>query len=301
MRTKPVVVSSAHAARCVLTLVLFAAGAAACSSNPGGLAITTTRTSTATRTASATGTNAGTATVTVTVTSTTTATIACGAAGEACCPGQVCTAAATICTGRGGTDVCAACGVPGQPCCTAGACGGGGCCVNDICAGAGESCTIGGTCANGSCGTCGGNGQPCCTVGRWRCWPRGDVHRQSLSRAASGTCVACGKARVEACCAGDTCTRERNGHATAGPAWSAGGNGSGLLRRRRLLDRLRVPTGCECPTDAGPRGVQARACRGLRQAGASPAVARPRTEPVPAGLPAPRLTTGGFGQMATCQ
>jgi hypothetical protein len=71
----------------------------------------------------------------------------------------------TLVTPDAAPDV-ALCGAAGQACCVGSVCTAGGCCVGGTCVGNGATCSSGGTCSNGSCATCDPSSaasQPCST------------------------------------------------------------------------------------------------------------------------------------------
>ena len=158
------------------------------------------------------------------------AVVACGGAGQLCCPtGTACTNSGDVCSG----GTCVACGATSEPCCTGNACAAGdncagGTCVacgatgqpccspsntctstGDVCSGgtcalcggtgqpccAGSACTGGDVCSGGSCAVCGGLGQPCCT---------GNTCNSGEVCGSGGTCGSCGAAG-QPCCAGNAC------------------------------------------------------------------------------------------------
>ncbi len=102
------------------------------------------------------------------------------------------------------------CGLPEQPCCPGDACGAGGCCVDQICVGAGQSCGHSlGACSGGSCGSCGALGQPCCpeylsndcsaVPDAGACAGCTQVGTMCSNETGGGTCIACGAPGQECC------------------------------------------------------------------------------------------------------
>lgn len=123
--------------------------------------------------------------------------LSCGGNGKACCLERTCDAN-DICTGDG-DGICTRCGEASAPCCNGNKCNNDGCCMNNICVGAGSLCPGNGKiCSQSSCGDCGGRGQRCC----------GTICTAEGTSCQDGVCAACGDINMP-CCAASACSGKR--------------------------------------------------------------------------------------------
>lgn len=105
------------------------------------------------------------------------------------------------------------CGTAGQACCPGNVCTGGGCCMSGLCVANGTACRSDATCLDGSCGGCGAllpTPQACCesrvcTASRAVC-----------AGATGGSCQPCG-AGGQSCCADGFCQPGATCDKNAGP------------------------------------------------------------------------------------
>ena len=93
----------------------------------------------------------------------------CGAVAQACCAGETCTGANTICNTT--SHMCEACGSVSGRCCQARTqCLNNACCVSDKCIAAGQTCGgVSNMCQQGECQMCGKVNQLCCGTPNGSC------------------------------------------------------------------------------------------------------------------------------------